>query len=91
MPLARPTSVRPLPGYRLYLCFEDGVEGTVDLSDLAGRGVFEVWNEPGAFERVEIGPHGELAWSDELDVCSDSLYLRLTGLAAEALPEALNA
>lgn len=80
-------SVRPLPGYRLHLRFEDGTEGTVDLSDLAGRGVFAAWDEPGAFDRVTVGEHGELVWSEVLDLCSDALYLRLTGRTADALPE----
>lgn len=76
-------SVRPLPGYRLWLRYSDGVEGEVDLSHLAGRGVFAAWNEPGVFERVQIAPDGAIAWSDQLDLCADALYLQLTGKAPE--------
>ncbi len=39
------TAVRALKPYRIWVGFEDGLEGEVDLSDLAGRGVFQRWTE----------------------------------------------
>ena len=75
--------VKPLQGYRLWLRYEDGVEGEVDLSDIAGRGVFAAWNERGFFESVRIDESGALAWGDQLDLCPDALYLRLTGKTPE--------
>lgn len=51
----------------------------MDLSNLAGRGVFEAWQWPGAFEAVEVGEYGELSWSEEIDLDPDVLYMRLTG------------
>ena len=30
-----------------------------------------------------IGEHGQVAWSDEIDLCPDALYLRLTDKAPE--------
>jgi len=71
--------VKALQGYRLWLRYEDGVEGEVDLSDLAGRGVFAAWNEREFFESVRIDESGAPAWGDSLDLCPDALYLRLTG------------
>lgn len=29
--------------YRVWIRFDDGLEGEVDLSDLVGKGVFEAW------------------------------------------------
>ena len=75
--------VKALQGYRLWLRYEDGVEGEVDLSDLAGRGVFAAWNEREFFESVRIDESGALAWGDSLDLCPDALYLRLTGKTPE--------
>jgi len=75
--------VKALQGYRLWLRYEDGVEGEVDLSDIAGRGVFAAWNERGFFESVRIDKSGALAWGDSLDLCPDALYLRLTGKTPE--------
>ena len=70
--------VRVLPGYRLELEFDDGVSGSVDLSHLAGKGVFALWDDYRAFEDVRIGSSGELVWGDQIDLCPDSLYLKVT-------------
>ena len=83
--IIRPLIVKALPNYRVYLEFSDGAKGEVDLSDLAGQGVFEAWNKPGFFEQVHIGPHREVKWNDEIELCSDSLYLKLTGKTPEQL------
>lgn len=45
--MLKPVSVKALPNYRLWLAFNDGVNGEVDLSDMAGRGVFKAWDEKG--------------------------------------------
>jgi hypothetical protein len=79
----KPVKVTPLPGYKLRLRYADGVEGEVDLSHLVGKGVFSAWNEPGVFERVRLGPSGEIQWSDEVDLCPDALYLEITGKSPE--------
>ncbi len=71
--------VRVLEGYRLWLRYTDGEEGEVDLSDIAGRGVFAAWNDRRFFENVHIDESGALGWGDEIDLCPDALYLRLTG------------
>ena len=74
-----PIEVKALPKYRLWLRYSDGIEGEVDLSDLAGKGVFKLWNDYGSFENVHIGRHREIAWNGEVDLCPDAMYLRLTG------------
>jgi hypothetical protein len=76
-------SFRVLSGYRLWLRYADGVEGEVDLSDLAGRGVFEAWNERRFFEAARLDESGTLVWGNSLDLCPDALYLRLTGKSPE--------
>jgi hypothetical protein len=73
------TAVTVLEGFRLEIVFDDGVHGIVDLSDVAGKGIFAMWLDRSAFERVRIGSSGELAWGDKIDLCPDSLYLRTTG------------
>lgn len=81
--------VKPLPGYRLWLLYNDGAEGEVDLSYLAGKGIFGFWNNTHNFEQVEITTWNALAWSDEIDLCADALYLKLTGKDPEDLFPAL--
>jgi hypothetical protein len=79
------TAVKVLENYSLHLVFDDGVQGTVDLSNLAGKGVFDLWIDRKSFEQVRIGDSGELIWSDKIDLCSDSLYLKVTGKKPEDL------
>lgn len=83
--LIHPTLVRSLSKYRLYLEFSDGSKGEVDLSDLAGKEVFEPWGDPSFFAKVHIGSNREIKWNDEIELCPDSLYLKLTGKTPEEL------
>jgi hypothetical protein len=81
------TNVEVLDQYRLAVAFEDGVHGTVDLHSLVGSGVFAIWTDYDAFRRVRIGDSGELIWSEDVDLCPDSLYLQATGKdPAEVFP-----
>ena len=80
--MIRPTEVKAREEHRLWLQYSDGVAGEVDLSHLAGIGVFSAWNEPGRFKEVHIASHGAIAWDDELELCPDALHLSLTGKIA---------
>jgi hypothetical protein len=80
-----PTEVKPLDNYRLWVKFSDGVEGIVDLSEFAGEGVFTLWDDYQEFQKVYIGPNGEIAWSEQVDMCPDAIYLRITGKKPEEL------
>lgn len=79
----KPIKVKALQKYRLWIEYTDGVKGEVDLSHLAGKGVFSLWNDYTAFENVYIGESGEIAWNEEVDLCSDALYLKVTGKTPE--------
>lgn len=81
----KPIEVKALPNYKLWVKYSDGIEGEVDLSHLAGKGVFALWNDYAVFEQVYIGSSGEIAWSDEVDVCPDSTYMKITGKTPEQL------
>ena len=83
------SKVKVLQGYCLELTFDDGVCGMVDLSDLVGRGVFASWRDRHSFEQVQIGSLGELIWDDQVDLCPDSLYLKVTGKKPEDIFPAL--
>ena len=81
--MIRPIKVEPRPGYRIWLEYSDGASGEIDLSDMAGRGVFKAWDEPGYFDRVHIASGGAIAWDENLDICPDSAYMELTGKTFE--------
>jgi len=63
-------------GFRVWVRFENGIEGEVDLSELAGQGVFKRWTEnPAEFGEVSVDPDsGTLTWPGGLDVAPDRLY-----------------
>ena len=73
----------PRKDYRIFLLFEDGTAGEVDLSALAGRGVFAAWLEKGIFEQVRVTEMGAVEWPGELDLCPDALYMQLSGRSVE--------
>lgn len=77
-----------LGDYRLYLRFEDGVEGAVDLApNLSFHGVFEPLREPAYFAQVHVDPElGTVKWPNGADLDPDVLYGRLTGTPAPPRP-----
>jgi hypothetical protein len=79
----KPVEVKALSDYRIWIRFADGVEGEVDLSHLADRGVFSLWQDSKALQGVHLGPSGEIAWNEEVEICPDSMYLKLTGKTPE--------
>jgi hypothetical protein len=69
--------VRVLGEYRLELLFEDGLCGTVDLSQhVVGRGgVFAPLQDTTYFASVRVDPElGTLVWPNGADFCPDVLY-----------------
>ncbi len=76
-------SIKFLKGYKIDLHFDDGTQGVVDLSHLKGKGVFKAWNSDIKFEDAYID-NGVLAWSNDLDICPDSLYYKVKDINPEA-------
>jgi hypothetical protein len=77
--MLHPVSVQALPDYQIHIKYSDGAEGDVDLSEFAGRGVFAAWNDLEFFRLVHIGEHRQIRWNDEVELCPDAIYMRLTG------------
>lgn len=83
--MIRPLEVEPRSGCRIWIRYDDGASGVVDLSHLAGRGVFASWNDRSCFEDVDIAPHGSIAWRPDVKLCPDALYLQLPSVSADGL------
>ena len=77
--MLRAVEVKALPNYRLWVRFEDGVVGEVDLSEDVGKGVFALWNDLDEFSKVTLGSSGEPCWGDNIDLCPDAIYMQITG------------
>ena len=75
--------ISPRDDFRLFLRYDDGANGEVDLSSYAGKGVFVAWLEPRVFEQVKLAEAGHPEWPGEIDLCPDSLYMQLTGKKPE--------
>jgi len=66
---AKVIACKPLPQYHVWLLFDDGLEGEVDLSDFVGKGVFKAWESIEFFNQVKVDPLSDtLSWSDEIDL-----------------------
>lgn len=81
----RPVEVEARDGYSLWVRFDDGVEGEIDLSSHAGQGVFKVWDDPGVFDSVSIAPYRAIRWTEDAELCADAVYLELTGKQPEEI------
>ncbi|MBC7383081.1 MAG: DUF2442 domain-containing protein [Bacteroidia bacterium] len=67
-----------LPDYKLFLEFEDGIKGEVDLSNFKSKAVFNYWNKVDNFLKVYVTDHGSIAWSDDIEIDSINCYLKIT-------------
>ena len=73
--------VRPLEGCRLFLRFDDGVEGEVDISSLVEfKGVFAPLKNREFFAQVRVDPEiGTVVWPNGADLDPTVLYALVTG------------
>jgi len=72
--MTKPTRIEALPGYRIRVTYSDGVEGVINLSSEIGRGVFAPLADEAFFRTVHIGRFGQIAWSEDIEICSDAAY-----------------
>ena len=72
------TEVKYLNEYILHIKFEDGVSGEVDLFNLVDKGVFQPLKDQSLFSKA-YSTGSSIAWSDELEIDSDTIYLELAG------------
>ena len=85
MTMPEPIRVEARENYRIYVEYDDGACGEVDLSHRVGQTVYKIWDEPGVFEQVRITEDGAIGWSDELEICPDAAYFRITGKKPEEM------
>lgn len=71
---------RYLGGHRLYVRFEDGIDGEIDLAGLVPfEGVFAPLRDPREVAKAAVHPElGTVCWPNGADLDPDVLYSRLT-------------
>lgn len=72
--------VKSLRDYWVYLHFEDGVEGKVNIAELIEfRGVFAPLFDPAYFAQVRVNMElGTIYWPNDADLDPDVLYSIVT-------------
>lgn len=68
------TEVKYLGNYQLYLHFNNGTSGTVDLSERIQRGVFTALRDPSLFATAQQHPLAKtVTWQNGLDLSPEFL------------------
>jgi len=68
-PPTRAISVRPMEGYRIWVEWENGSAGELDLTYLAAHPQFAAWSDRGTFESVRI-VGSSFKWGENMEVCA---------------------
>lgn len=91
--LIKPVQVEPLQGTSIYIAFEDGEKGVVNLAMMAQSDPrwIALMNDA-FFSTVKIQPYRAVGWGDDdaHDICADLLYKVLTGSRMEESREELS-
>ena len=66
--------VKPLPAFRLFVEFADGVKGEVDLSNRLFGPIFEPLRELDFFAQAVIDEFGVVCWLNGADLAPDALH-----------------
>jgi hypothetical protein len=69
--------VNALSNYRLFVEFDDGVAGEINLSDRLIAPVFEPLKDENEFQKVMVDEYGAIAWPCGADLAPDAIYQRL--------------
>ena len=74
------------PHHRIWIRFEDGLEGELSVGHLVGKGVFEAWTDEAEFRKVSVDEDaGTVAWPGGIDLAPDALRTRLLETLTKAL------
>jgi hypothetical protein len=64
-----------MSNYRLWLRFDDGFAGTVNLESMTHIGAFTLLRRPGAFDRARVDVEtGDVVWPAGVRLCPVILY-----------------
>jgi hypothetical protein len=70
-------AAKPVRDHVVWLKFEDGSEGEVDLASELWGPVFEPLKDPEYFRRLTVAEYGTIAWPNGADLAPEFLYDRV--------------
>lgn len=70
---------RVVEPFKVWLRYDTGAEGIVNLDTFPNIPVFEKWKEPEFFEKLKIENGRRVFWDEQIDLCPDVLYMKLIG------------
>lgn len=77
-------SVKAFEKYKLKIKFNDGTLGVYDVSDLAGKGVFKIWDIDDHFFKVGINKEsGAISWPGGIDIDTLNAYCSIKGISPD--------
>jgi hypothetical protein len=77
--MPRVIKVVPLRPHRVYVEFDDGVSGTIDLSDELDGEVFRSLRDETVFRQVAVDEFGAVCWPNGPDLAPDAMHSQLIG------------
>ena len=94
----KPVAVEPREGFRIWLRFNDGLEGELDVSDLQGKEMFKALDDRAFFEGVHINEFSRtVSWGctdscgfpdsciTSLDITPEICYVQLLGFTLDEI------
>lgn len=74
----RVTACKAEEDYRLWIRFDDGLEGSVFLGNLLEIGAFKLWRDVREFEKVSVDPESAtVTWEGGIRLDNEVLYQNL--------------
>ncbi|HET7117407.1 MAG TPA: DUF2442 domain-containing protein [Hanamia sp.] len=79
-------SVEALEKYKLKVIFSDGIQGVYDVSDVAGQGVFKIWDIDDNFFKVFANKEsGAISWPGDIEIDTINAYCTIQGIPPDKL------
>jgi len=75
IPLLKQAQARD--GYKLFVEFNDGINGIIDLSKWKNHPAFADWSLEDNFKKFKITDNKKIEWNENIDMDPDSFYLQL--------------
>jgi hypothetical protein len=86
--MIRIVQVKALEGHRLWVRFNDGLEGVYAVEPARRGGVFQPLQDPAVFKAVSINDDfGCVEWPGGADLCPTSMHEELVAAAEQRQPD----